>query len=116
MKILLFLLLVWLSIAVSAESVDICALHPEILACQEMGTGDEVGEVEVVGVVRTVGFNQERAEAGSCPAPMGINLQAGMYEWEWQPICDFAEGMRPFVIVAATVSVGFFIFGAMREN
>lgn len=54
---------------------------------------------------------------GTCPAPLGVSWtfmgQNASFEFEWQPMCDGATTLRPFLI-AVSMCVAAFIIAGLR--
>lgn len=53
--------------------------------------------------------------AGSCPADVTENTKFGNVTMSYRPVCDVAEGVRPFVILLAIISA-FFIVSGSRQS
>jgi hypothetical protein len=47
----------------------------------------------------------ELGAAPACPAPQSVNVLGRSFEFEWDPMCDFALGVRPFVLIATAAFV-----------
>ena len=94
------------------EPKDLCTEHPDASACEELG---DPQDEEVQNEERSVSWSQEGGAAGSCPADKPVALPFGQSaSLSWQPVCDFATGVRPFVIGAAWLSAGLFLFQVAR--
>lgn len=94
------------------EPPDLCEQHPDASVCQELGDPDAE---ELQTEERSVSWSQEGGAAGSCPADKPVALPFGQSaSLSWQPVCDFASGVRPFVIGLAWLSAGLFLFLVAR--
>ncbi|WP_310446128.1 virulence factor TspB C-terminal domain-related protein [Thiobacillus sp.] len=88
---------------------DPCTTNPNRIGCSEYGTipaPDLIPEttVPVNPNYSAIGGN------GTCPNP----VVAGPITWSYQPFCDFASAIRPFVIGFAWLSFAFIVVGAVR--
>lgn len=100
----------------SPENPDLCALHPEIVACQQLG------DVEAVPVP-----NQDRAMAitpdqgwgpstGSCPAAKTFTIMGKSMSMPFDLLCDFATAVRPLFIALAWLSAALSFIGLGRKG
>lgn len=48
---------------------------------------------------------------GSCPAPIDVVLSHGSARASYQPLCDLATGIKPFLLIAAAVVSAFILAG-----
>ncbi len=48
---------------------------------------------------------------GTCPPPISINTNHWQGELDTAPICDFAEGINPFVLLIAAVFSAYIVAG-----
>lgn len=46
---------------------------------------------------------------GSCPAPIAMDTTIGSYQFETQPFCDYAEALKPFILIVASIIAGLII-------
>lgn len=53
--------------------------------------------------------------AGSCPGDSEVSTKFGGLTFSYEPICDTAEGVRPFVILFAIIGAFFIVSGAVRS-
>lgn len=99
--------------------IDFCKDHPESIACAKM---DEVepetinDETRNISITPTTGWGSDNMP---CPAPRHLTLKTGglPVEITYQPICDFAAGIRPLVIAFAWVlAAGMVIAVGRRSN
>jgi len=94
----------------SQEQLDLCALHPEILACStpQLNTpeSDDLDNVE-----KPLTFiHSPFSGSGSCPAP--VHVPGANVDFKYDLVCDFMSGVKPLVIAFASLSAGFIILGA----
>jgi len=52
---------------------------------------------------------------GSCPADRSVSYSHGSLELTYQPVCEFAEGIKPAVLVIAGLSAMFIVSGVRTE-
>lgn len=91
-----------------------CEKFPDASGCQELGDPEDY---DLQTEQRSVIWSQEGGAAGSCPADKPFSLPFGhSASLSWQPLCDFATGIRPFVIGLAWLSAGIFVFMVARER
>lgn len=85
-----------------------CDKHPNSLGCMDAGSP---GGDDAVGS-SPIGPNSITPVAlgggGTCPSP--ITLPRGQ-TFSWQPICDFAFGIRPIVLILAWLAAGYIVLG-----
>lgn len=84
-----------------------CEQYPDASACQELGHAEDE---QLDEETEDVDFQQEGGAAGSCPASVPFWAGGTAQEMSWQPTCDFASGIRPFVIGLSWLSAGIFVF------
>lgn len=96
---------------------DLCALHPEILACQGLGTPPTAETLQNTDrgspVTIDTGFGPSTA---SCPSPAAINVMGRSVEMSYQPYCDFASGIRPVVLALAFLAAAFTVLGMRKAG
>ena len=98
------------------EQQSLCEKHPEILACQKLDEVKEepLGKEEVqIRINPLGGWGPDSAQ---CPAPMAANIAGQTVELSWQPVCGFAEGLRPIVIAMAWLSAASMLVVVARRN
>lgn len=54
--------------------------------------------------VKTVDFSQSMSSLGSCPSAISFNVLGKFYSISYQPLCDFAQGIRGVVITLGAFS------------
>lgn len=92
------------------ENPDDCETNPDRVGCHDLGTPDpqeSLGtlEVPVSPTVTPVGG------PGVCPA--SVSLPYGI-TWSYQPFCDFATAIKPFILGFAWLSFAYIVVGAVR--
>jgi hypothetical protein len=93
------------------EKEDFCIKNPSSLACSELDDVPEKTELQTQEL--EMNFSQHSlASNASCPAP--IQLPHGA-EMSYQPACDLASGIKPIVLVIATLGA-LFIVGGFKEK
>jgi hypothetical protein len=78
-----------------------------------------VEDVPVAKTEKTFQLNREMSAVGSCPAAIEMQLQSfGVsrqdFVLEWTPVCDFARGVRPFVIIGSLLGAALFLFFLLK--
>lgn len=94
------------------EQTPFCELYPDASACQPLGSA---GDQELNAETRTVELDYTGA-AGSCPAPHMMNLQGKSVSFSYDPLCDFARGIRPLVIALSMLFAGLFLLSVGRSQ
>ncbi len=92
----------------------LCALYPDIIACQTFGTPDPE---KPVATDKTLGqFTPGTlSEAGTCPAPISLNIAGVNALMSWDPVCNVASTyIRPLVLLMASVAAYFIFVGGLR--
>ncbi|MBA2483997.1 MAG: hypothetical protein H0V39_06180 [Nitrosomonas sp.] len=54
--------------------------------------------------------------SGTCPAPIDINTTHWQGQIDTAPICEYAEGLKPFVLLLAALSSAFIISGTRQSG
>lgn len=54
--------------------------------------------------LKTVDFSQSMSSLGSCPSAISFNVLGNFYSISYQPLCDFAQGIRGVVITLGAFS------------
>jgi hypothetical protein len=81
----------------------------------------DFGDVPTVGTpstfeVKTDDFSYTSfGSSGSCPAPKTINTSKANLELSYRPYCDYATGIKPFVVLVALILGAFIVTGYRRE-
>lgn len=96
----------------------LCALFPDILACEKLGDAPEQPELDNKDVNVTVtpasGFG---AENGTCPSDKNITIYHGLQiAIPWAPLCDVANKFRPLILALAWFSAAYIVVGAARKD
>ena len=60
-------------------------------------------------------FSQDSWGSGSCPADRSLSYSHGNLELTYQPVCQFAEGIKPAVLVIAGLAAMFIVSGVRTE-
>lgn len=101
----------------TAQETDLCRLHPEAVACQQLGTTPTDTPLTVASQPLNVTFSPPNSVAGSCPAPVSRTLSGGKtIAMSFQPACDFAGMMRPVILAAAFLGAAFIVSGSVRVD
>ena len=86
----------------ATEEIDLCKLHPEILACQELDTPED----EIPRSTKELTYTEDAmfSGGGSCPADSFVTLHTGqtLKVWDWQKSCNMiVTYLRPLLLVVA---------------
>lgn len=93
------------------EQSAYCLEHPMAVQCMESGTPGEEGGLEEKSVGPQSITPVAIGGAGGCPADVQLPKGTVM---TWAPACQFAEGMRPVVLIVAWLSAGLIVLGMGR--
>jgi hypothetical protein len=101
----------------SGGGVDICAEHPEILACQELGEGEDNDDInrKDKNVQAITPWGSFGPSAGSCPAYTASFLGQPI-AIDFKLFCDGLSWMRPAVIGLAWIMAGYIFMGALKSG
>ena len=98
------------------EQQSLCEKHPDILACQKLDQPEakELAKEDInISITPVSGWGAENA---ACPAPRSVQVAGRAVEISWQPVCDFATGLRPLVIALAWLSAVSMVIVVARRN
>lgn len=95
----------------SEDPGDPCIEHPDRAGCSELG---DVSDVQLPTQSAPISFVPTLSASGSCPSPRSVSTSYGSLEFSYQPICDFATGLRPLVIALSLIGAGALVFGAVK--
>lgn len=99
------------------ENPGLCDQYPDIVACAKLGQAPEAKPVE--NIDKTLEIKKEQGwgpENGTCPAPKTATVAGVSLEMSFQPLCDFATGIRPVIIGLAWISAVFGFLGLSRKD
>lgn len=98
------------------EQPDICKQNPNSLMCAEMKEMD-YENVELPNEQLNLDFQPADlfVENGVCPAPKQIEFYGKIYALSYQPICDFATGARPMMILLGIVIAMSMVYATVKE-
>lgn len=99
------------------EQIDFCKQNPDIVACKTLGpalTATPVPNTDkAVTITASTGWG---ASNGACPAPGSFTAMGKTIPVPWDVFCQFAQGIRPFLIaVGYMIAVGGFL-GLSRKD
>ena len=100
----------------SASAPDMCAMNPNSLMCAQVGNVDYEDlslpekKIELKFEPSDI-FNSD----GTCPAPKVFNVMNKQFSISYEPICDFARGARPMVILLGMVISMGMAYAAVKE-
>lgn len=94
-----------------------CEVNPEAIGCQKLGAVPEVSEIPKVEIPVAIAPDSGwGAATGSCPSPKTVTFLGQGMEVSWQPVCDFATGIRWIVIALASMSAAWILMGANQKE
>ena len=100
----------------SASAPDMCAMNPNSFMCAQVGNVDYEDlslpekKIELKFEPSDI-FNSD----GTCPAPKVFNVMNKQFSISYEPICDFARGARPMVILLGMVISMGMAYAAVKE-
>lgn len=99
------------------ENEDFCTLHPNALACQELGEPPDSPELEKkdvpVSLTPDAGWG---ASGATCPADLTYTTHKGIFiKLSWSPVCQMANTFRPVVIGIAWLTAVMLFMGISRR-
>lgn len=92
---------------------DLCQLHPEALACQQLGSYSPPSESLPSHNVN-VSITPVEMPAGECPDDMEASVMGFPITLSWQPLCTFAMGVKPVVLACAWLAAAYIVFTSRR--
>lgn len=93
------------------EQEDYCKSKPDAVGCKDLGTAPQADPVQTQD--KGIGnITQYTTAAGSCPADVALPHGAA---WDFGPVCDLAQSVRPIVIALGWLFAGLMIFGYFRS-
>lgn len=90
-----------------------CVKFPDSLGCQNVKNDSQFTPEENLeqGEVNLSYTPVSMSGGGaSCPAPESISTFGRTYSLSYQPVCDFALGIKPVVLVMAAVAAAYIVF------
>lgn len=99
----------------TVEQVDMCKLYPESLACQKT---DEPEVPDLETKEKPITFTPDSGwgpSTGSCPAPRHLVSGTGA-DFSFTPYCDFMTALRPVLLAVAWLSGAMILIGANRKE
>ena len=100
----------------TAEAPDICAKNPNSLMCMDMGNADYedpiIPENKIDLDIKPANIFNDNA---TCPPPATFNVLGQTYAVEYTPMCNFAAGIRPMMILIGIITALTMCYNAVRE-
>lgn len=101
----------------SVSFPDYCATHPGRLGCYPVGSFTAPSSVSVQEKPLGANFTAPTSVVGSCPADATKTLTSGqVVSMSYQPVCDFASGVRPAVLAVAFLGAAYIVSGSLRSE
>jgi hypothetical protein len=94
--------------ACKSEEKNYCDENPEVAGCKELG--DPGTETDLTSEAKGVSSISVVSVASNASCPADISLPKGM-KFEWAPICQWAEALRPIVLALAWLAAGIIVLG-----
>lgn len=91
------------------EESDECLKNPDRIGCTEKGTPGTTPDIESEDRGTNVVTPVDLAQINSCP--QGMLLPKGLGYYDFQPMCDFATGLKPVILAIAWLSAFFIVLG-----
>lgn len=88
-----------------------CQQNPSSLACAEFGVAPPMEAIPVTVLPASTSFTPIGG-AGQCPADI-TTTRFGI-TWSYQPICDFAQAIKPFILGFTWIAFAYIVAGAVR--
>lgn len=98
---------------------QLCAVYPEVLACQNLDDPDDIGKEELDQENKSISITPDSGWGSSnatCPAPRVISPMGHRIEIPFDLWCTFMQGIRPIVIAMAWLSAAFIVLGFKQEG
>lgn len=94
---------------------DICEKYPNSVQCANLDTpaSDPLQSQErTIALIAPVAVGG----AGSCPAPLTASVLGQNLEMSFDPLCQYANSLRPLVLALAWLSAGLIFIGGVRNG
>ena len=95
---------------------NMCKANPKSIACAEMGSADYE---DLSLPERKINLNFNPANVfntdGACPPPKVLSVAGRHFTVSYEPICDFARGARPMMILLGIVLAMAMAYAAVKE-
>uniref|UniRef100_UPI0039C65557 virulence factor TspB C-terminal domain-related protein n=1 Tax=Umezakia ovalisporum TaxID=75695 RepID=UPI0039C65557 len=104
---------------VATETPTDCAFMPTVCAFIEwVKTPFNEQAPELGDFIENEDFEREFNMPGNatCPAPMIISTSKGGYEFSWDPACQWAGLIKPFIIIGALILAIMINLGSFRRD
>lgn len=102
------------------ETEDLCEKHPEILACQQMGTVEDgfFDDISIPQITDDKTWSEDNflPSNGVCPAPKSFNLFGKPIYISYEPLCRFLQQVRFIILVAFILMSAYLVFGSLRKE
>jgi hypothetical protein len=98
--------------------LDLCKEHPDVIACQVFKP-DELEPTPIPNKDKPMAITPDGGwglSNASCPANKTASLSFGPIAFSYEPLCLFADGIRPMVIALAWFSAALTFFGFARKD
>lgn len=98
------------------DSFDLCKTYPDIAACAKL---DKVEATPIKNKDISVSITPDSGwgpASGTCPAPRVLALHGLTTEFSWQPMCDFASGIRGVILAVAWLIAAGSVIGMARKE
>jgi len=92
-----------------------CDRYPDTVGCARFGSvpdGSVSAESRSIDLISPVSVGG----SGQCPAPMTATVAGMTIEWSFDPLCQYANSLRPLVLALAWLSAGVIFIGGVRNG
>lgn len=92
-----------------------CELYPSSLGCANLDTPaqEDMGNAErIFSSINPFSIGT----SATCPAPLSASFLGQPLEISFDPLCQFANTLRPLIIALAWLSAGMIFVGGVRQN
>jgi hypothetical protein len=100
---------------ITDQSTTVNEAPPSEAPAEDDITFDDVTDTVLEEKEITAPLNTTSWGGGSCPAPIAMNTSVGNFEFDTQPFCDFAEALKPFILIVASILGAFIILRARKS-
>jgi len=90
------------------DQEDYCVQHPESPACLPVGS---LSDETLPTATKDLSIISELSATGTCPADIPLSILGYEYAISWQPVCTFATGIRPYILIGCWLGAVLFVFG-----
>lgn len=90
-----------------------CDKYPNSIGCSLYGDTPTAETLTNTNV--PISLTPTYSPSGSCPAPLSFSALGKTYQLSYQPVCDYALGIKFVVLALAWLSAGYLVVGGVRD-